>query len=70
MSIMTKRNLGREGFIWFVACSPSSRDVTASVHCRYLEARTKADIMEECCLLACILWFNYLPILYRPALPT
>jgi hypothetical protein len=53
---MTKINLGKKGFIWFILPNLCSllEEITASLkQARNLEAGTDAEAMERCCLLAC-----------------
>ena len=55
LKIMNKSNLEKE--LVYLANSSRSLSIIGGSQGRNLEVGTKAEAMEECCLLACTSWF-------------
>lgn len=56
---MAEGNMGKKGFVQSYSCNP----IVKGSWGRDLEARTEAEAMEGCCLLACSPWLTQLAIL-------
>jgi hypothetical protein len=70
VNTVSKSNLGRKGFIWFIDHSEPLRKFKAGTQSKNLEAGTEAETMEKCCLwVACPtppltqFAFLYIPVL-------
>jgi len=65
INAISKNNLQRKWFIWLIGYSWLLREARAGAQNRKLEAGTQEEIITECCLLARIYWFAWLPYLTR-----
>jgi hypothetical protein len=65
-NIMTKKQVGRKGFIQLTlphCCSSPRKSEQELTQDRNLEAGADAEAMEGCCLLACFPWLAQLAFL-------